>query len=205
VKFRAAFVLLAATCGGMLTSAGCLFRSARVAPVVVAAPPPPAPAPAAPEEPISAPQTQVVLPRSQPIPAAALAIVPPEWPTPAPEPPAPAPKPHTAQRAERPQTAPTQPMGPQPPPPPRRRIRPVASAADQRRLTALIADRQRQAQEALARAKARQSSDAENATIERIQAFLDQTDEAIKEQDLQLADALSSRALLLTQELAPDK
>ena len=96
-------------------------------------------------------------------------------------------------------------MGPQPPPVSRRRIRPVESAAQRRRLEGLIAARQRQAQDALVKVKTRQLSDVEKNTAERIQAFLDQTDEALKDQDLQLAEALSSRAALLSQELAPEK
>jgi hypothetical protein len=197
--------LLAAGCGGMLASPGCSLLRARIAPVAVAPPARPAPAPvAAPEEPISVPQTQVILPRPQPIAAEALAIIPDEWPAPAPEPPVQPAKPHPAPRTERTQPTPTQPVGPQPPPP-RRRIRPVATAAEQQRLSALIAEQQRQAQEILVKAKARQLSESEKGTVERIQAFLDQTDGAIKEQDLQLAEALSSRALLLSRELVPEK
>ena len=44
-------------------------------------------------------------------------------------------------------------------------------------------------------------SDSEKYTADRIQAFLDQTEAAVKDQDLQQAAALSNRALLLCQEL----
>jgi hypothetical protein len=57
----------------------------------------------------------------------------------------------------------------------------------------------------LARAKTRPLSDAEKSAADRIQAFLEQTDDALKEQDLQQAEALSNRALLLCQELSSGK
>jgi hypothetical protein len=81
----------------------------------------------------------------------------------------------------------------------------VESAAEKKRLETAIADRQRQVRDILAKAKARPLSDAEKGAAERIQAFLDQTDAALKDEDLQLADALSNRALLLSQELGPEK
>jgi hypothetical protein len=81
----------------------------------------------------------------------------------------------------------------------------VESAAERRRLQNEISNRQRQALDILAKARARQLSDAEKSTADRIQAFLEQTDAAIRDQDLQQAAALSSRALLLCQELNPEK
>ena len=84
----------------------------------------------------------------------------------APEPPpAPTPAelpPQTASRAKRrrtePNTArlrrPARQLGPQPPPASRRRIRPVESAEEKQRLETAIADRQRQVQDILAKAKA---------------------------------------------------
>jgi hypothetical protein len=206
VTLNATFVLLAAGFGGVLASAGCAARSTRATPVAVAPVPyAPAPAHAAAEEPISVPQTAAILPRPQPIQAEALAVAPPELPQAPPEPPAQPPKPRpTARTDSRPQTTQTQPIGPQPPPT-RRRIRPVETASEQRRLQTLIADRQRQAQEILAKARARTLSEPEKNTVERIQAFLEQTDGALKEQDLELAEALSSRALLLSRELTPEK
>jgi hypothetical protein len=205
VKLTATFVLLAAGCGAILVLAGCPLR-ARSTPVPIA-PPPPAPKPvdAAADEPISVPQTTAILPRPQPIQAAALPVVPPELPPSPREPTAQPPKPRPAPRTEsHPQTTQTPPAGPQPPPT-RRRIRPVESAAEQRRLQTLVADRQRQAQDILAKAKARSLSETEKNTVERIQAFLEQTDGALKEHDLELAEALSARALLLSRELTPEK
>jgi len=77
----------------------------------------------------------------------------------------------------------------------------VESAAERRRLQNEISSRQRQAQDILAKARTRQLSDSEKYTADRIQAFLDQTEAAVKDQDLQQAAALSNRALLLCQEL----
>jgi hypothetical protein len=68
-----------------------------------------------------------------------------------------------------------------------------------------VQGRQRQAQELLAKAKSRPLSEPEKVTIDRIQAFLDQTNAALKEKDLQQAEALSNRALLLCHELSPEK
>jgi hypothetical protein len=211
MKFNAIFVLLAAGCIGTV---GCAAKAARTAPVTTPATPQPQPAlnahPA--DEPISVAQTNVVLPRPQPIQAEALATLPPEAPR-VPEPAnqstrtrAPA-----AAKPEPRQQAGAQPVqGPPPPPPPspaasRPRIRPVESAAEQHRLLTEIGARQKQVQDILAKAKARPLSDAEKSAAERIQAFLDQTENALKEKDLQQADALSNRALLLCPELNPGK
>jgi hypothetical protein len=81
----------------------------------------------------------------------------------------------------------------------------VESAAERHRLLTEISARQRQVQDILAKAKTRQLSEQEKAAAERIQAFLDQTEGALKDQDLQQAEALSSRALLLCQELNSGK
>jgi hypothetical protein len=81
----------------------------------------------------------------------------------------------------------------------------VESAAEQHRLLNEIGARQRQVQDILAKAKARQLSDAEKSAADRIQAFLEQTEAALKDKDLQQAEALSNRALLLCPELNPGK
>jgi hypothetical protein len=44
-------------------------------------------------------------------------------------------------------------------------------------------------------------TEAEKSAVERIQAFMTQTEAALKDQDLQQAEALSNRALLLSQVL----
>jgi hypothetical protein len=81
----------------------------------------------------------------------------------------------------------------------------VESAADQHRLLAEIGARQQQVRDILAKARARQLSEAEKSAADRIQAFLEQTEAALKDKDLQQAEALSNRALLLCPELNPGK
>jgi hypothetical protein len=211
MKFEATFVLLAAGCLGTV---GCALKAARTAPVSAVATPQPQPAiaAAATNEPISVAQTNVVLPQPQPIQAEALATLPPEAP-PAPGPANQTAKPRVPAAAKpepRQQAGAQTVQGPPPPPPPnpaasRPRIRPVESVVDQHRLLAEIAARQRQVQDILAKAKARNLSDAEKSAAERIQAFLDQTETALKDKDLQQAEALSNRALLLCPELNPGK
>lgn len=204
------FVLLAAGCLGTV---GCAAKAARSS-VTAPATPQPEPAVHAPtaDEPISVAQTNVVLPKPQPIQAEALATPPPE------EPPTPEPANHTSKprvpaavKPEPRQQAGAQTAQGPPPPPPanptasRPRIRPVESAAEQQRMLTEIGARQRQVQDILAKAKARQLSDAEKSAADRIQAFLDQTEAALKDKDLQQAEALSNRALLLCPELNPGK
>jgi hypothetical protein len=206
----AIFVLLAAACAGTL---GCALKAARTTSQAASSAPKPQPAatPPAEEEPISIAQTNVILPKPQPIQAEALASAPSETPR-VPDPPLPTPKPRstTPARTEPRQSAvAAAPQGPQPPPanpvPTRRRIRPVENAADVRRLQSEIGARQHHVQDILAKARARQLSDAEKSAADRIQAFLEQTEAALKDQDLHQAEALSNRALLLCQELTSAK
>jgi hypothetical protein len=211
MKFNAIFVLLAAGCIGTV---GCAAKAARTAPVTTPAAPQPQPAVHAPpaDEPISVAQTNVVLPRPQPIQAEALYQPPPETPR-APEPS------NQTTRTRAPAAAKPEPrqqagaqavQGPPPPPPPnpaasRPRIRPVESAAEQHRMLNEIGARQQQVRDILAKAKTRNLTDAEKSAAERIQAFLDQTEAALNDKDLQQAEALSNRALLLCPELNPGK
>ena len=216
MKPTAIAILLPACCLWTLSLPACGLRQGRAAPAPAAAAPKPAPpepqrpAEVAADFPISVPQTQVTLPRPQPIQAEALTVIKVEAP-PTVAPPSQAVKPRPAPRAEtRQQAAPMQttPAGPQPPPPQpasRRRIRPVESAAERGRLMNEISTRQRQVQENLAKARTRQLTDAEKSAVERIQAFLEQTETALKDQDLQQAAALSNRALLLSQDLNSEK
>jgi hypothetical protein len=211
MNFYAIFVLLAAACLG---TAGCAAKAAKTAaaPSVPAPRPPQDTASIAADEPISIAQTNVILPTPQPIQAGALSTPPPPEVTRPAEPSSPAAKPKvTAPRPEPRQQATVPPVQVPATPPPatppgsRRRIRPVESAAERNRLLNEVGSRQRQVQDILARVRTRQLSDTEKGTAERIQAFLDQTDAALKDQDLQQADALSNRALLLCQELNSGK
>ena len=68
-----------------------------------------------------------------------------------------------------------------------------------------ITARQRQVQDVLAKARSRQLSEKDKTAVDRIQAFLEQTEAALKDEDLQQAEALSSRALLLCQEISGEK
>jgi hypothetical protein len=199
----AIFVLLAAA---SLGTVGCAAKAARTAPVATPAAPQPTLTPA-PEEPVSIAQTNIYLPKAQPIQAEAVAAPPPELP-PAPEPLNQSAKPRNAaapKPAPRQETGVPTVQGPAPPPvnptTSRRRIRPVESAIEHRRMLAEIGARQRQVQDILAKAKTRNLSDAEKGAAERIQSFLEQTEAALKDQDLHQAEALSNRALLLCPEL----
>jgi hypothetical protein len=215
MKAGATSLLIAVLCLWALSLPACGGRRAAAKAVVDTPKPGPAKPPGgedAADLPISVPQTQVTLPSPQPIHAEALPAAKPEAPA-NPEPAQAVKPPRTAvPRGEPRQTTTTQtvPAGPQPPPPApppasRRRIRPVESAAERRRLQADISTRQRQVQDILAKARNRQLSDAEKAAVDRVQAFLDQTEAALKDKDLQQAAALANRALLLCQELSLEK
>ncbi len=190
---------------------GCSLRSNRAAaktPVNVPQPvPPPAPRQTA-SEPVSVPQTQAVLPKPQPIEAGAVVTAVPE-PAPAPAaqitPPARAPRTEPRQNASVPAPQPV-PATPAPAAPPvARRLRPVESPAERQKLLSGIAARQKQVADILTKAKNRQLSDKDKNSVDRIQAFLEQTETALKDEDLQQAEALSNRALLLCQDLSGDK
>ena len=215
MKLDTTSILLAACCWCTLTTPACsILQAHKAAPNPLADAPKPVepkgePVEIAADRPISVPQTQVTLPRPQPVQDEALTVVKPGAP-PAPQPSQTAKPPRAAlpkpEPRQQPATAPTVPAGAQPPPAlPPRRIRPVQSAAERQTLTAQIAASQRQVQDNLAKAKSRRLSDAEKSAVERIQAFLEQTDAALKEQDLQQAAALSNRALLLSQDLNSEK
>ncbi|MEO7650257.1 MAG: hypothetical protein ABIZ80_07295 [Bryobacteraceae bacterium] len=197
----------------ILLLSGCSLRDK---PKQAAAPPTPKPVATVPtppprvvavvNEPYSIPQTQIKLPAAQPIQNEALVQAPPEAPTPSVTP-APAPRP------ARP-TVPAQAQQPKPEPPPqvvtptplpRPRIRPVQSAAERRQFESTLAARQHQIQDLLAKVRSRSLSEQEKATVERVQSFLDQTDIALKRDELLEADALSNRALVLSLDLASEK
>ena len=57
----------------------------------------------------------------------------------------------------------------------------------------------------LARKDDGQDERKDKTAVERIQAFLEQTETALKDQDFQQAEALSSRAVLLRQDLGGEK
>jgi hypothetical protein len=217
MNWYAKTILPAAICFWALTLPSCSLRghATQTAAAQPAPPKPPAPKPPPVETtdnlPISVPQTQVTLPTPQPIQAEALATLKPEPPAPKPvtQPSKPTPQTTQTTRTETrgPATVQGPPAGPPPPPPTasRRRIRPVESVAERRRLLTEITNRQRNVQGILAKTRSRQLTEAEKNAVDRIQAFLNETAAAVKDQDLQQAEALSNRALLLCQELSAEK
>lgn len=148
-------------------------------------------------------QTRVYLPKPQPIDESAIPVVKP------PEPPPAKPQPERAKPRVQPQTPPVQ-APPQPvvvetppaaEPPPRQRVRPAASESQRKRLLREVTKRRLQTQRMLVELSQRTLREDQRAELARVQAFLDQVEAALKENDLRQADALSSRALLLCQDL----
>jgi hypothetical protein len=176
-------------------------------PTAAQAQPPPAPAPS---EPLSIPQTQVKLPRPQPIDPEALAT-PPASPTRAPSaarqsqhagrhvgptPAAAGPaKPETVETAEAPPA--TEPARP--------RIEPVLPGDQRRQLQEDIAAKLRDVDQKIGRIAALKLPDSEKSSAETLRKFAGLSHQALERGDLQQAGALADRALLLTQELLRDR
>jgi hypothetical protein len=173
-------------------------------PTAAKAEPPPEPAAS---EPLSIPQTQVRLPRPQPIDPDALATPPVSAPSepsaprpshratkrPAPSPPAAASaKPEPVEAAEAP-PATTEPARP--------RIEPVLPAEQRRQLTEDISSRLHDVDQKLSRISAQKLTDAQKDSVERIRSFANLSHQALERGDTQQASALADRALLLAQEL----
>jgi len=184
---------------------GCSLGTKKTA----AVPPPPNPAavqPAAPEQPLSIPQTSVVLPSAQPINPAALAQAPPPAAqaaaktADAPAPPrvprrvvAVPPKPEVDQEAEAPAT-PAPAVEEQP------RIQPILRDDEIRQIKTAIESRKKDIRDSLYRARTH-STPANTDLVKRIESFMAQADEAEKLGDYTQADALSERASILAKEL----
>jgi hypothetical protein len=177
----------------------------------VAAVPPPKPAatvprpPPQPETPLVELQTRVYLPQPQPIPEETLTVIRmPQRPAPPQQQAKPAPPKPAATPVVTTPTAPL-PQAPPPettqPPPPRQRLRPAETPAERRRIERDITSRRAQTLRLLNDISRRNLNDEQKAALARIQAFLEQADAAMKNNDLREADALSSRALLLSQDL----
>ncbi|MGH9659148.1 MAG: hypothetical protein ACRD96_11435, partial [Bryobacteraceae bacterium] len=84
-------------------------------------------------------------------------------------------------------------------------IRPVQSPEERRRVQGELDSRRRSAEEAVAKARNRTLTEQQKEAVARITSFLDQAAAAFTDDDLQQADALSSRAYLLSQDLMRDK
>lgn len=176
---------------------GCSMRAPKPAAAAKPAPPKPVvvnPAAVEPDAPYSVVQTVATLPKHQDIPPGADAIAPPPPPPPEPEPERTRPATRTAPAAQPPaQTATPEPARP--------RIRILESADERRRVQADVDTRRREAEAILAQVRKRSLSAAQKDSVDRCQAFLDQAAAALRRNDLQEADALSSRAVMLSRDL----
>jgi len=173
----------------------------------VAAKPTPPPAPAPPPPALSIPQTQVELPRPQPLDRAALS---PESPPPAVEvaEPVPASRP-PAGRGRPPAAAPppTAPVITTPEPattsaPPIQEIVPPLEA---KRLQDQAQARRREVQQILDQLQRRNLSQAQRSVATNISSLLTSSFEAEKRNDMKLADALASQALISARDLINGK
>jgi hypothetical protein len=162
------------------------------------------PQPSPPSEPLSIPQTQVRLPRPQPIDPEALATPPIILPDPPPrlakgsskrQMPAASPIPIKPEQAE-----------PVEPPPAtaealRPRVEPVLPADERRQLIEDVSSRLKQVDQMLGRLNLRHLSEAEKNSVARIHSFEALSRQALDRGEAQQASALADRALLLAQEL----
>ena len=184
--------------------AGCVVRGK---PKTAAVPPAPQPspvvaAPAPPPEPLSIPQTQVQLPPSQPVNPDALAV---QTTEPAPEAATPAPRngrrsgtaPVTPARQEAAQPATPAPPAVEPRPP----IQEMVPAADLKRLQDSADTRKREIQEWLETRGRKRLTRQQQATVDRMRAFVKDSDAAEHRGDMREADALAEWAQILLHEL----
>lgn len=187
----------------LVLTVGCAFRDGKKTAAAPPVPPPKpaaaAPKPAIPDAPYSTLQTDVALPSPQPVSAAAMAAVP--------QPPPPKePEPADAPRPRRPTTTTAQTtVTPDPPPAPvqpPRRVRVTETAQDRKRILSEVEKRRLEIEDNLNKAQRRQLSSEERTATERARAFLVQAAAAVKKNDLQEADELSRRALLLSRDLS---
>ena len=162
----------------------------------------------APTEPLSIPQTQVRLPSPQPIDPDALATPPVYVPAeqsqtskthhggnkrqgPQPASAASPGKPETTETADAPPATETS----RPP------IGPVLSDEERRRMTEDISSRLQEVEKMLGRIAALHPTDAEKASVEKIRSFHKLSHEALERGEIQQANALADRAVLLAQEV----
>jgi hypothetical protein len=206
--FRLAIVLLA------LCAAACNMRLPNAKtppppqPTAAKAEPPPS---AASNEPLSIPQTQVRLPRPQPIDPEALATPPitlPEPPTQRPvrrasKQPGTLPVPVNPVKPELPEPTETQSASSEAPTRPR--VEPVLPADERRQLIEDIASRLKQVDRMLAGIDPHRLSGAEKTSVAKIHSFSALSRQAMERGETQQASALADRAFLLAQELVRDR
>ena len=197
----ASIKLLAVTlaAAGALGFSGCAARAKT--PVATAAPPT-APANPAPPPPLSTPQTQIELPKAQPIDPAALQTEPP--PQPLPEPPAPS---RTPQRRPQPRT--TEPIVISPATPPAEQPRPqfqeIVPAADLKRFQESAQAHKKEVTRILASLKPNRLTRAQQTIKANIVSFVELSDEAEKRNEMRMADVLAEKAHILARTLENGK
>ncbi|MEO8370260.1 MAG: hypothetical protein ABI806_13755 [Candidatus Solibacter sp.] len=175
-----------------------------VTPKPVAAP---APTPAPPPSPLSVPQTNVVLPKEQPLDEAALVT----QPAPPPEPAAPAAGPPQRQR-NRPAAVSTPAVTPPPaattPPAtaePREPVQEIVPPADFKRLQERAHASRGEAAQILDRVGKRRLTPTQQGVAASIRSFLALSEQAEGYNDMRQADALAERAQILAKELQSGK
>ena len=206
-QIRATEAILVAWMAISLT--GCVLRGTPKTAAVPAAPKPVASAPPAPPPPpLSIPQTNVELPKPQPVDPEALIAAPQ---------PEPVPEASTATRSTRrsntasqgaasnsPPRTETPPAPPQPEPerPP---IQEIVPAAEQKRLHDSVQSRKADINRILDQTKDRQLGKLQLGVVRTIRSFVDLADDAEKHGDFRQADALAERAQVLARELQSGK
>ena len=192
-------ILTAAMLVGLV---GC---AARAKPIAASATPA---TPAPPQQPLSAPQTQVDLPRPQAFDPDSLATAPPPAAPPA-EPPAPSMPAKPAQQQHSNTGVRPKPETPPPventTPPPRQQIQEILPANVQQRLRASAGEHRRQAQQLVAEAQRHNLTAQQQALVTRIYQFLKSSDDAETSGDLRSADDFAGRAHTLAKELQSGK
>jgi hypothetical protein len=182
---------------------GCSLRGAPK--TVKATPPPPkpeAPPPPAPVQPLSIPQTNVELPKPQPLDPEALITVPP--PEPAPEPVAPPPRRRSTPSASVPSPKPE--AGPPPPEPEERpAIQEIIPAAEQKRLHDSLERRRAEINQILTQFNKLRQTALQRGVVRTIRSFVELADDAEKRGDVRQADVLAERAQVLARELQSGK
>lgn len=198
-----------------ILTAGCALsgKAPKQAIATPAAPKPVAAAPAPPPPPLSIPQTQVELPKPQPLDPAALvtepappAEAPPETPAPRTQAPGrrtPA-QPREGTTGNPPATttpATTLPPAVTPPEATGPTIQEIIAPEETKRLRDLAASRRREAQQILDQVSQRQLSPAKREVIPTISSYIASSLEADKRGDVKTADALAERAQILAKDL----
>jgi hypothetical protein len=207
-RIRATQAILAACMA--ISLAGCVLRgSPKTAAAVPAAPKPVASAPPAPPPPpLSIPQTNVELPKPQPLDPEALITAP--QPEPIPEtstatrsrprsnPPGQSAASNTPTRVE----APPAPPQPEPERPP---IQEIVPAAEQKRLQDSVQSRKADINRILDQTKNRRLGPLQQGVVRTIRSLVGLADDAEKHGDFRQADALAERAQILAREFQAGK